>query len=100
MLDNSNQLDMEYDFEEQQKKPPTFFIYQNQNKANQPPKTALLKNEKVENTVYYVRIPIINPRNSQNLTIFKIVYFFYFKSYKPQEYWVKKGTEIYVNSLL
>jgi hypothetical protein len=100
MLDNSNQSDMEYDFEEQQKKPPTFFIYQNQNKSNTTAKAFLIKNEKIENTVYYVRIPVINPLNSQNLKIFKIDFFFYFKSYKPQEHWIKRGTEIYVNSLL
>jgi len=53
-----------------------------------------------EKTIYYVKIPIVNPRNSANIQQYAISMNFFFKSMKPQDYWVKKGTEIYLDVVL
>ena len=89
----NNSYDIEGDYIEQKNKPPTFFEYQGFKKETPNPKAS----EKTK--VYFVRIPVVTSKikidqvNSQ----FLMKYYFYFKSYKTQEFWLKRGTKIYLN---
>ena len=49
--------------------------------------------EKNENTTYFVKMPLNCGREGKGVGTFVFA-----KSFKPQEYWVKKGTEIVFES--
>lgn len=103
--DLTSQTDYEEQFKKQEKIPMTFFHYHN--KYNIPfggayknisdSKKKDLVTETNEKTIYYIKIPIINPRNEANLQQYSMKLNFFFKSLKPQEYWTKKGTSIYLD---
>ena len=63
--------------------PPSTFL--NINFPNQK------KTGYIELPYYWVRIPILNPY--QNST-FPLMFYFYFKSKKPQIFWDKRGTNV------
>jgi hypothetical protein len=84
----NNSFDLEGDYIEQKNKPPTFFEYQGVKKE--------VANAKLTDKprVFHVRVPIVNKSNEGQ---FPLKFFFYFKSNKPQEFWLKRGTRIYMN---
>ena len=43
---------------------------------------------------YFVRIPIINPYYKNSIGAFNVKFVFYFRSLKPQMYWMKRNTMI------
>ena len=49
--------------------------------------------EKNENTTYFVKLPLNERKGEKGVGTFVFV-----KSFKPQEYWVKKGTEVVFES--
>jgi len=92
-----NSPDIEGEFLEQIKKPATFFKYQSNNKQNKEILKGLEINEKMN--INYVKIPIINPITESLYHQFSLKCYYYFKSYKPQEYWNKRGAQIYINKV-
>jgi len=91
----TSQSDYEEQYKLQDKTPLTFFHYQNKLKVEtKQPRRSTATNEK---PIYYVKIPIINPKNLGNLQQYSINMNFFFKSLRHQDYWIKKGTEIYLD---
>lgn len=90
-LFEANSLDIEGDFLQQIQKPTTFFKYQTN---TQNKKKNLEFNEKTSPN--YVKIPIINPLTESLFEPYTLRAYFYFKSYKSQEFWNKRGTKIYI----
>ena len=43
---------------------------------------------------YFVRIPILNPYYKNSMGSLNLKYAFYFRSLKPQSYWMKRNTMI------
>ena len=92
-----NSPDVEGEFLEQIKKPTTFFKYQANSKGNKEKLKGTEFNEKM--SFNYVKIPIVNPLTESLFSHFSLRAYFYFKSYKSQEYWNKRGTKIYINKV-
>lgn len=51
------------------------------------------KMEKNEKTTYFVKLPLNERKGGKGIATYV-----YAKSFKPQEYWVKKGTEVVFES--
>lgn len=84
--------DIEGDYIEQKSKPPTFFEYQGVKKEATNQKNA----EKPR--FYFVRIPIVvNNQQFDEQNSFPLKFYFYFKSYKTEDFWMKRQTVIYFN---
>lgn len=84
--------DIEGDYIEQKSKPPTFFEYQGLKKEATNQKNA----EKPR--FYFVRIPIVvNNQQFDEQNSFPLKFYFYFKSYKTEDFWMKRQTVIYFN---
>lgn len=86
-----NSFDIEGDFLEQKQKPTTFFKYQTTDPKNLK---KIDLNEK--NSPCYVKIPVVNPMSESLFDALTLKCYFYFKSYKSQEFWNKRGTKIYI----
>lgn len=84
----ANSFDIEGDYEEQRKNPPTFFKY------NSLAKMKSSKNLLEKPTIFFVRIPIANPLQRNLNASFTNGFYFFFKSYRPQEFWMKRNTQI------
>ena len=77
--------DFEWEFETQKKKPVEFFKYETKGKTEK-------ENGSGGNVVYFVRVPMeIKGKSLEN------VVYFYFRSLKPQEHWIKKNTKVIVD---
>lgn len=84
----ANSFDIEGDYEEQRKNPPTFFKY------NTLAKNKSAKNLLEKPTIFFVRIPIMNPLQ-RNMNVSSVNgFYFFFRSYRPQEFWTKRNTQI------
>lgn len=89
----NNSFDIEGDYLEQMNNPLTNFEYQNKN---------ITQNAKINDNkpkVYFVRVPISEVREEIRKEI-PLKWFFYFKSYKTQEFWLKKGTKVCLDKFI
>ena len=94
---NSNLTDIEGEYFLQMQKPTTFFQYQGPIKKAQ---TTTQKGPVGDKATYFVRIPIVNPLSSHTQRHYPIQMYFYFRSYKPQDFWHNRGTEIHLDKFM
>jgi hypothetical protein len=89
----ANNLDYEGEYLKQLKKPPTFFVYH-------PQKQSIRLDSKKEDdekfNINYIKIPIVNPKSSHLNDAFQMKFYFYLKSYRPEDHWERRNTKIYL----
>lgn len=85
IFEGKNSTDLEWEWELQKKNPVKFFNYETRKEKSL--ESSIEASTKV---LYYVRIPVI--ANALKA-------FFFVKSWKPQEHWIKKETYIQIDAL-
>lgn len=49
-----------------------------------------------KNITYLVRLPIIHPYNNVQFDRYPILFYFYFRSFRNQEYWIQRNAHIVI----